>query len=52
MDLLQSAPGGILDLNEATEKLGTRKRRVYDITNVLNGIKLTAKKSKNKIQWV
>ncbi|MCI4389530.1 hypothetical protein PGIGA_G00099060 [Pangasianodon gigas] len=52
MDLLHSAPEGILDLNEATEKLGTRKRRVYDITNVLNGIKLIAKKSKSKIQWV
>ncbi|XP_072540678.1 transcription factor E2F6 [Salminus brasiliensis] len=52
MDLLHSAPEGILDLNEATQKLGTRKRRVYDITNVLNGIKLITKKSKNKIQWV
>ncbi|XP_053469973.1 transcription factor E2F6 isoform X2 [Ictalurus furcatus] len=52
MDLLHAAPEGILDLNEATEKLGTRKRRVYDITNVLNGIKLIAKKSKSKIQWV
>ncbi|TTF11768.1 Transcription factor E2F6 [Bagarius yarrelli] len=52
IDLLYSAPEGILDLNEATEKLGTRKRRVYDITNVLNGIKLITKKSKSKIQWV
>ncbi|KAK3516787.1 hypothetical protein QTP70_023663 [Hemibagrus guttatus] len=52
MDLLHSAPEGILDLNEATEKLGTRKRRVYDITNVLDGIKLITKKSKSKIQWV
>ncbi|KAF5908434.1 transcription factor E2F6-like [Clarias magur] len=52
IDLLHTAPEGILDLNEATEKLGTRKRRVYDITNVLNGIELISKKSKNKIQWV
>ncbi|KAL7871688.1 hypothetical protein SRHO_G00066710 [Serrasalmus rhombeus] len=52
MDLLHSAPEGILDLNEATQKLGTHKRRVYDITNVLDGIKLITKKSKNKIQWV
>ncbi|KAI4878469.1 hypothetical protein NFI96_021775 [Prochilodus magdalenae] len=52
MDLLHSAPEGILDLNEAAQKLGTRKRRVYDITNVLDGIKLITKKSKNKIQWV
>uniref|UniRef100_A0A8B9GVI0 Si:ch211-195d17.2 n=1 Tax=Astyanax mexicanus TaxID=7994 RepID=A0A8B9GVI0_ASTMX len=52
MDLLHSAPEGVLDLNEAAQKLGTRKRRVYDITNVLDGIKLITKKSKNKIQWV
>lgn len=52
VELLHSAPEGILDLNEATEKLGTHKRRVYDITSVLNGIKLVTKKSKNKIQWV
>ncbi|XP_076849269.1 transcription factor E2F6 [Brachyhypopomus gauderio] len=52
MDLLHSAPEGILDLNEASKKLGTRKRRVYDITNVLDGIQLIKKKSKNKIQWV
>lgn len=52
MDLLHSAPEGILDLNEVAQKLGARKRRVYDITNVLDGIKLIAKKSKNKIQWV
>ncbi|XP_066532529.1 transcription factor E2F1 [Hoplias malabaricus] len=51
MDLLHSAPEGILDLNEATQKLGTRKRRVYDITNVLDGIKLIRKTSKNKIEW-
>lgn len=52
MDLLYSSPEGILDLNEATEKLGTLKRRVYDITNVLSGIKVITKKSKSKIQWV
>lgn len=52
MQLLLSAPDGILDLNEATRKLGTSKRRVYDITNVLNGIQLVKKTSKSKIQWV
>ncbi|XP_051511853.1 transcription factor E2F6 isoform X2 [Myxocyprinus asiaticus] len=52
MQLLLTAPNGILDLNEASQKLGSRKRRVYDITNVLNGIHLIRKTSKNKIQWV
>ncbi|ROI33883.1 Transcription factor E2F6 [Anabarilius grahami] len=51
MQLLHSAPNGVLDLNEVTRKLGTRKRRVYDITNVLTGIQLIKKTSKNKIQW-
>ncbi|XP_058612993.1 transcription factor E2f1 isoform X2 [Onychostoma macrolepis] len=52
MQLLHSAPNGVLDLNEVTRKLGTRKRRVYDITNVLAGIQLIKKTSKNKIQWM
>ncbi|KAK2884161.1 hypothetical protein Q8A67_017798 [Cirrhinus molitorella] len=52
MQLLYTAPNGVLDLNEVTRKLGTRKRRVYDITNVLTGIQLIKKTSKNKIQWM
>nr|XP_055042177.1 transcription factor E2F6 isoform X1 [Misgurnus anguillicaudatus] len=52
MQLLLAAPNGVLDLNEASQKLGTRKRRVYDITNVLDGIQLIKKTSKNKIQWI
>lgn len=52
MDLVRSAPGGILDLNKVATKLGVRKRRVYDITNVLDGIELVEKKSKNHIRWI
>ena len=52
MRLLSAAPDGVLDLNEVALKLGTRKRRVYDVTNVLNGIHMIQKKSTNKIQWV
>lgn len=52
MDLVRSAPGGILDLNKVATKLGVRKRRVYDITNVLDGIDLVEKKSKNHIRWM
>lgn len=51
--LLQEAPEGILDLKTAAEILAVRqKRRVYDITNVLEGIGLIEKKSKNSIQWL
>lgn len=40
-----------VDLNDAVERLGVPKRRIYDITNVLEGIGLIDKTSKNKIQW-
>ncbi|XP_799123.2 transcription factor E2F5 [Strongylocentrotus purpuratus] len=50
--LLQEAPDGVLDLKQAADTLAVRqKRRIYDITNVLEGIGLIEKKSKNSIQW-
>jgi len=49
--LLQEAKDGVLDLNTAASKLEVQKRRIYDITNVLEGIGLIEKKSKNNIQW-
>ncbi|XP_051471299.1 transcription factor E2F6-like [Apus apus] len=52
MDLVRTAPDGVLDLNEVAKRLGVRKRRVYDITNVLDGIHLIQKRSKNVIQWI
>ncbi|NXI92965.1 E2F6 factor, partial [Psophia crepitans] len=52
MDLVRTSPDGVLDLNEVATTLGVRKRRVYDITNVLDGIHLIQKRSKNLIQWV
>uniref|UniRef100_A0A8C8VN39 E2F transcription factor 6 n=1 Tax=Pelusios castaneus TaxID=367368 RepID=A0A8C8VN39_9SAUR len=52
MDIVKTAPNGVLDLNEVATTLGVRKRRVYDITNVLDGIHLIQKRSKNLIQWV
>lgn len=37
---------------QAADTLAVRqKRRIYDITNVLEGIDLIEKKSKNSIQW-
>ncbi|KAL6435234.1 hypothetical protein ACFW04_005361 [Cataglyphis niger] len=50
--LLQKAKDGVLDLKVAADLLEVRqKRRIYDITNVLEGIGLIEKKSKNSIQW-
>ena len=46
-----SSPQLSVDLNEAAELLGVPKRRIYDITNVLEGIGLIGKSSKNKVVW-
>jgi len=52
VQLLQEAKDGVLDLKVAADILAVRqKRRIYDITNVLEGIGLIEKKSKNSIQW-
>ena len=51
VQLLADAPNGILDLNVAAKALGVQKRRIYDITNVLEGIVLIEKRSKNHIAW-
>jgi len=46
MNLLHSSKDGVLDLNNAAETLKVQKRRMYDITNVLEGIGLIKKKKK------
>lgn len=40
-----------LDLNCAVDLLNVQKRRIYDITNVLEGIGVIKKISKNSISW-
>lgn len=55
--LIQRAEDRCIDLNDAvnvccTQELNVQKRRIYDITNVLEGIGLIQKTHKNKIQWV
>lgn len=49
--LIQEAPDGCVDLNLAAQELNVQKRRIYDITNVLEGIGLVNKTTKNNIQW-
>lgn len=49
--LLTSTEDGIVDLNQAADVLEVQKRRIYDITNVLEGVGLIKKKSKNNIEW-
>uniref|UniRef100_A0A3P9J8R3 THAP-type domain-containing protein n=1 Tax=Oryzias latipes TaxID=8090 RepID=A0A3P9J8R3_ORYLA len=52
LDLLQNTPDGALDLRDVTTSLNTRRRRVYDITNVLEGISLLERQSANKFKWI
>jgi hypothetical protein len=49
--LIKDAPEGCIDLNTASTLLNVQKRRIYDITNVLEGIGLIEKSSKNNIRW-
>lgn len=49
---LSRSVDGVLDINKISQELSVRKRRIYDITNVLEGIKLIKKKSKSHIQWL
>lgn len=50
--LLAESSDGVLDLNKAAIVLNVQKRRLYDITNVLEGVRLIKKKSKNNIEWL
>lgn len=52
LDLLNKSKDGTIDLNDAVDMLGVQKRRIYDITNVLEGIGYIKKFTKNKIQMI
>ncbi|GFT47642.1 transcription factor E2F2 [Nephila pilipes] len=52
LKLLSDATDGIINLNAACTRLAVPKRRLYDITNVLEGIGLIQKKSRNNIQYM
>jgi len=51
VSLFRNDPAGTVDLNKASSGLCVQKRRIYDITNVLEGIGLVEKKSKNTVHW-
>lgn len=50
--LLNSSSDRVINLNEASSRLSVAKRRIYDITNVLEGIGLLQKTSKNVTRWI
>mmetsp|Transcript_16555 Transcript_16555/g.46728 ORF Transcript_16555/g.46728 Transcript_16555/m.46728 type:complete len:329 (+) Transcript_16555:111-1097(+) len=50
-ELVCKSEDGTVDLNHASATLGIPKRRIYDVINVLEGIGLVEKTSKNRIMW-
>ncbi|XP_068603680.1 transcription factor E2F3 [Brachionichthys hirsutus] len=51
-ELVNRSADGVMELNDIASALQVRKRRVYDVTNVLEGIHLLVKPSKNHIKWL
>lgn len=51
IDAAADAPQGLVQLNLLADQLGVSKRRMYDITNVLEGINLVEKQNKNVVHW-
>ena len=49
--LLEYPPNTSVDLRQVVEQLDIPKRRIYDITNVIEGIELGLKKGHNMFQW-
>ena len=52
LELLKESNDGTVDLNMAVKILDVQKRRIYDITNVLEGIGYIKKFQKNKIKLI
>lgn len=50
--ILQDSCSRVIDLNALSKTLKVPKRRLYDVTNVLEGISLARKKSKNQFEWL
>lgn len=52
LELLLMSPDGTIDLREVTKSLQTHRRRIYDITNVLEGFNVIEKQTANKVKWM
>lgn len=52
VSLIQSQPEKVIEISMVSRELGIQKRRIYDITNVLEGIGYIEKIEKNKMKWV
>jgi hypothetical protein len=48
VSILMSSPEQGIDLSEAAQEMGVAKRRLYDVSNVLEGVGITVKFGKNR----
>jgi E2F/DP family winged-helix DNA-binding domain len=47
----QATRTGFVDMNESAQRLQVPKRRLYEITNILEGVGMVEKRSKNTVAW-
>lgn len=52
LKLISASPDGNVSINQASRELNVGKRRIYDITNVLEGLGLLSKWSVSSARWV
>lgn len=52
LELMLTAPDSSLDIRQMTMGLQTGKRRIYDITSVLESVSLIEKQSVNRFKWM
>ena len=50
--LINESPENHINMTQAAEQLGVGKRRIYDITNVLEGLGMVSKWSVNSVKWI
>lgn len=52
VQLISSSPEQMINMTQASMTLQVAKRRIYDITNVLEGLGMISKWSVNSVKWI
>lgn len=51
LNLYGTGSEDLISLDEAAQRLGVERRRIYDIVNVLESVEVVVRKAKNKYTW-